>query len=247
MVEQPLGDLPILHSASQSSSDGVPGSRSCQSARRTRRRSARAFTNWAVGPRAAGRASGRTSSGTASVPPEGALGLLDGLFQASADPVGPAPALQSPVAVTRPSSSVILPFIVCAWFLMVRETVMARPRCCPVDGSRGGWARREGGMLRWLFVCRCPNRPVLATPHHRGSPCPRPRPTHPGPRSNVCRTVRSRPVAPSAPAPPPQGYDGTSSFPPDGPAPPRSGGEHLHVTVTAVIVVLTFVAIGLAR
>jgi hypothetical protein len=149
--------------------------------------------------------------------------------------------------VTRPSSSVILPFIVCAWFLMVRETVMARPRCCPVDGSRGGWARREDGMLRWLFVCRCPNRPVLATPHHRGSLCPRPRPTHPGPRSNVCRTVRSRPVAPSAPAPPPQGYDGTSPFPPDGPAPPRSGGEHLHVTVTAVIVVLTFVAIGLAR
>ncbi|MEV7797237.1 acyl-CoA desaturase [Streptomyces sp. NPDC087512] len=53
-------------------------------------------------------------------------------------------------------------------------------------------------------------------------------------------------VTPSAPAPPPQGYDGTSPFPPDGPAPPRDGGERLYVTVTAVIVVLPFVAIGLA-
>ncbi|MGF0173367.1 hypothetical protein ACQF36_23520 [Streptomyces sp. Marseille-Q5077] len=53
-------------------------------------------------------------------------------------------------------------------------------------------------------------------------------------------------VTPSDAAPPPQGYDGTSPFPPDGPAPARAGGERLYVTVTAVIVVRTFVAIGLA-
>lgn len=52
-------------------------------------------------------------------------------------------------------------------------------------------------------------------------------------------------VTPSDPAPPPQGYDGTSPFPPDGPAPARAGGDRLYVTVTAVIVVLPFVALGL--
>ncbi|MFI8090343.1 acyl-CoA desaturase [Streptomyces sp. NPDC086080] len=53
-------------------------------------------------------------------------------------------------------------------------------------------------------------------------------------------------VTPSDPAPPPQGCDGTSPFQPDGPAPARSGSDRLYVTVTAVIVVLPFVAIGLA-
>ncbi|WP_328422413.1 hypothetical protein [Streptomyces sp. NBC_00443] len=52
-------------------------------------------------------------------------------------------------------------------------------------------------------------------------------------------------VTPSDPAPPPQGYDGTSPSPTDGPAPVRAGGERLYVTVTAVIVVLPFVALGL--
>ncbi|MFF3345111.1 acyl-CoA desaturase [Streptomyces sp. NPDC002779] len=51
---------------------------------------------------------------------------------------------------------------------------------------------------------------------------------------------------PSDPAPPPQGYDGTSPFPSDGPAPARSGSDRLYVTVTAAIVVLPFVALGLA-
>ncbi|MCL7429280.1 hypothetical protein [Streptomyces sp. YS415] len=53
-------------------------------------------------------------------------------------------------------------------------------------------------------------------------------------------------LTPSDPAPPPQGYDGTSPFPSDGPAPPRSGSDRLYVTVTAAIVVLPFVALGLA-
>jgi stearoyl-CoA desaturase (delta-9 desaturase) len=58
--------------------------------------------------------------------------------------------------------------------------------------------------------------------------------------------ITSATGTPSNPAPPPQGYDGTSPFPPDGPAPARDGGERLYVTVTAVIVLLPFVAIGLA-
>jgi stearoyl-CoA desaturase (delta-9 desaturase) len=53
-------------------------------------------------------------------------------------------------------------------------------------------------------------------------------------------------VTPSDAAPAPQGYDGASPFPPDGPVPARSRGERLYVAVTAVIVVLPFVAIGLA-
>ncbi|MFF4535802.1 acyl-CoA desaturase [Streptomyces aureus] len=50
----------------------------------------------------------------------------------------------------------------------------------------------------------------------------------------------------SGPDPPAQGYDGTSPFPPDGPAPAHDGGERLYVTVTTAIVFLPFVAIGLA-
>ncbi|CAM5389916.1 Acyl-CoA desaturase OS=Streptomyces alboniger OX=132473 GN=CP975_14395 PE=4 SV=1 [Streptomyces alboniger] len=53
--------------------------------------------------------------------------------------------------------------------------------------------------------------------------------------------------------PPPNGiphpqsaYDGTSPFPPDGSARERDGSERLYVTVTAAIVVLPFVALGLA-
>ncbi|WP_030942324.1 acyl-CoA desaturase [Streptomyces sp. NRRL S-646] len=53
-------------------------------------------------------------------------------------------------------------------------------------------------------------------------------------------------VTPSDPAPAPQGYDGASPFPPDGPVPAHSGGERLYVAVTALIVALPFVAIGLA-
>ncbi|MFK4065450.1 acyl-CoA desaturase [Streptomyces sp. NPDC029674] len=46
--------------------------------------------------------------------------------------------------------------------------------------------------------------------------------------------------------PPPESYDGTSPFPPDGPQRGRSGGERLYVMVTALIVALPFVALGLA-
>lgn len=46
--------------------------------------------------------------------------------------------------------------------------------------------------------------------------------------------------------PPPESYDGMSPFPPDGPERERSGGERLYVMVTALIVVLPFVALGLA-
>ncbi|MGW0735007.1 acyl-CoA desaturase [Streptomyces sp. NPDC002851] len=58
--------------------------------------------------------------------------------------------------------------------------------------------------------------------------------------------LTSATVPPPDTAPPPQGYDGTSPFPPDGTASARKGGERLYVTVTTVIVVLPFVAIGLA-
>ncbi|MFC9506243.1 acyl-CoA desaturase [Streptomyces sp. NPDC057002] len=53
-------------------------------------------------------------------------------------------------------------------------------------------------------------------------------------------------VTPPGPAPPPRIYDGPPPFPADGPAPARDGGERLYVAVTGVIVVLPFVAIGLA-
>ncbi|RPF34632.1 hypothetical protein [Streptomyces sp. TLI_185] len=56
----------------------------------------------------------------------------------------------------------------------------------------------------------------------------------------------SKTVTPSGPNPQPQGYDGSSPFPPDGQAPARDGGERLYVTVAAVIVVLPFMALGLA-
>ncbi|WP_318658239.1 hypothetical protein [Streptomyces triticiradicis] len=75
------------------------------------------------------------------------------------------------------------------------------------------------------------------------------RPRHPHPGRGARYAIESQHVHgghAAGPAPPPQGYDGTSPFPPDGPAPARDGGERLYVTVTTVIVVLPFVAIGLA-
>ena len=59
------------------------------------------------------------------------------------------------------------------------------------------------------------------------------------------------PALPTTAIPPqpqePQGYDGTSPFPPDdGPSPARDGGERLYIAVTALIVILPFVALGLA-
>lgn len=46
--------------------------------------------------------------------------------------------------------------------------------------------------------------------------------------------------------PPAAGYDGTGAFPSHGPIPARSRGERLYVTITALIVVLPFLALGLA-
>ncbi|MGR3871519.1 acyl-CoA desaturase [Streptomyces graminifolii] len=51
------------------------------------------------------------------------------------------------------------------------------------------------------------------------------------------------PPSPTPPAP----YDGTSPFPPDqGPVPVRSSGDRIYVGITAAIVVLPFVGLGLA-
>ncbi|MFF4903697.1 acyl-CoA desaturase [Streptomyces sp. NPDC001260] len=51
---------------------------------------------------------------------------------------------------------------------------------------------------------------------------------------------------PNTVSPPPQGYDGTSPFPADAPSPPRTGADRAYVAVTGLIVVLPFVALGLA-
>ncbi|MFI0240481.1 acyl-CoA desaturase [Streptomyces sp. NPDC016845] len=59
----------------------------------------------------------------------------------------------------------------------------------------------------------------------------------------------NRPATAVSPAPapnPPGEYDGASPFPPDGPARRRGGGERVYVTVTAVIVVLPFLALGVS-
>ncbi|MFD9324777.1 acyl-CoA desaturase [Streptomyces sp. NPDC060065] len=53
-------------------------------------------------------------------------------------------------------------------------------------------------------------------------------------------------LAPPNAVQPPQGYDGTGPFPAEVPTPPRNRGERLYVAVTAAIVVLPFVALGLA-
>ncbi|MEI5098668.1 fatty acid desaturase [Streptomyces sp. PmtG] len=55
----------------------------------------------------------------------------------------------------------------------------------------------------------------------------------------------SQAAAPPRDATESQPYDGTAPFPTDGhPAPARGGGDRLYVTVTAVIVVLPFLALG---
>ncbi|WP_416965478.1 acyl-CoA desaturase [Streptomyces sp. Agncl-13] len=52
---------------------------------------------------------------------------------------------------------------------------------------------------------------------------------------------------PAGTDPPPPPYDGTAPFPPDeGPAPVRDSGDRIYVGVTAAIVVLPFVGLGLA-
>ncbi|MBC9714611.1 acyl-CoA desaturase [Streptomyces sp. TRM66268-LWL] len=53
-------------------------------------------------------------------------------------------------------------------------------------------------------------------------------------------------TTPSAATSQPEVYDGKSPFPQESPPPAREGGERLYVAVTAVIVVLPFVALGLA-
>ncbi|WP_125263720.1 acyl-CoA desaturase [Streptomyces alboflavus] len=64
--------------------------------------------------------------------------------------------------------------------------------------------------------------------------------------STTRSTSRSRAPAPPHYVAPSPTYDGTEPFPTEAPPPPRSGGERLYVTVTAVIVVLPFLALGLA-
>ncbi|WP_406123857.1 acyl-CoA desaturase [Streptomyces sp. NBC_00989] len=63
-------------------------------------------------------------------------------------------------------------------------------------------------------------------------------------------SIISTPSSTGIPAgtdPPPPPYDGTSPFPPDeGPAPVRDSGDRIYVGVTAAIVVLPFVGLGLA-
>ncbi|MEV0735141.1 acyl-CoA desaturase [Streptomyces sp. NPDC050549] len=51
---------------------------------------------------------------------------------------------------------------------------------------------------------------------------------------------------PADTAPPPPPYDGASPFPEDGPPPVRDGAARIYVSITAAIVVLPFVALGLA-
>ncbi|MDV9171060.1 acyl-CoA desaturase [Streptomyces sp. W16] len=51
---------------------------------------------------------------------------------------------------------------------------------------------------------------------------------------------------PTGTDPPPPSYDGTSPFPEDGPPAVRDGAARIYVSVTAAIVVLPFVGLGLA-
>ncbi|MFJ8956170.1 acyl-CoA desaturase [Streptomyces sp. NPDC102381] len=62
------------------------------------------------------------------------------------------------------------------------------------------------------------------------------------PPEPAARTLARLPDAAAPPAP----YDGDSPFPAQGSPPVRDGGERLYVTVTASIVVLPFVGLGLA-
>ncbi|MCL6670641.1 acyl-CoA desaturase [Streptomyces panaciradicis] len=59
-------------------------------------------------------------------------------------------------------------------------------------------------------------------------------------------SITSVTAPPPDTASPPQGYDGTSPFPADAPSPPRTGADRAYVAVTGLIVVLPFVALGLA-
>lgn len=53
-------------------------------------------------------------------------------------------------------------------------------------------------------------------------------------------SLTSTTAVPPDTALPPQGYAGTSPFPPDGPAPAHSGGERLYATVTGLGVTIGF-------
>ncbi|MFE9597267.1 acyl-CoA desaturase [Streptomyces hokutonensis] len=61
-------------------------------------------------------------------------------------------------------------------------------------------------------------------------------------------SILSTPSTAGVPAgtdPPPPAYDGTSPFPDDGPPPVRDSAARIYVSITAVIVVLPFVGLGL--
>ncbi|GAA3114103.1 acyl-CoA desaturase [Streptomyces rectiviolaceus] len=67
------------------------------------------------------------------------------------------------------------------------------------------------------------------------------------PASSTTSTAHSPSTAvPSNTDPPDPEYDGARPFPSQEPTAPRSGGERLYVTVTAVIVLAPFLALGLA-
>ncbi|WP_330305956.1 MULTISPECIES: acyl-CoA desaturase [unclassified Streptomyces] len=66
------------------------------------------------------------------------------------------------------------------------------------------------------------------------------------PSSTTSEAERPSVVVPSSAAQPSLGYDGVGPFPVDEPAAPRGSGGRLYVTVTAVIVVAPFLALGLA-
>ena len=69
----------------------------------------------------------------------------------------------------------------------------------------------------------------------------------PPPVPKKCVTFGESDTLFSDTSPPPPPYDGTSPFPPDeGPAPVRDSGDRIYVGVTAAIVVLPFVGLGLA-
>ncbi|WP_369260757.1 acyl-CoA desaturase [Streptomyces sp. R35] len=66
------------------------------------------------------------------------------------------------------------------------------------------------------------------------------------PSSTTSEAERPSVVVPPSAAQPSREYDGVGPFPADEPAAPRGSGERLYVTVTAVIVVAPFLALGLA-
>lgn len=64
--------------------------------------------------------------------------------------------------------------------------------------------------------------------------------------STTRSTTRSQAPAPPHDLTASRTYDGTAPFPAEAPPPPRGPGDRLYVTVTATIVVLPFLALGLA-